>query len=901
MKRHPALVLLAALVLAGTVTGLALSASSSKTTGRIGPANRIQPNGRKLDPVGRLTKLGNFPTNGRLTPDGRFLWTLSAGRGVNDIRIVNVKTRKVVQVIRMPGNSGGITMTADGKTAYVSGVADSPYEDQKSPADTPGLAGDTIHVFSVDKAKGTATRTTTIPVPPPSDAKPIQAFPPSTTKLAWPRDLAVTKDGKTLLVALNLANAAAIVDVASKSVKYVKTGDYAYGAAITSDGKLGLVGSEVDGGVTAIDMADGSVAKTIQAGPPRSHPESIAIDPKRPRAYVPLANQDTVAVLDTKSLTVAHTLSVGRPQGIGTSPTNAFVGADGCRLYVPDSGEDAVAVFALVNRCGKHAKELDTPKLLGKVPVGSYPTWAGATPRNRQFVWVSARGLGVGPNPKGPNPLSPLNSDNHINSFNYLPSFVTGAAGIGKGLTDKQIRKLSAKVNKQVRPANAEKPPAGTPIVAPAGSDPKIKYVWYFVRENRTYDQILGDDPRGDGDPNLTLFGKDLTPNLHALVQRFPLLDHVYANSEASIDGHYWTAAGAVSDYVVKSWHQNYGGRGRPYDFGAYVVSDPPKLFLFDQATKDNIKFYNYGEAVAEVSPFVGLDRDATQAESSRNAAKFANTDGAVPAAPPTVPGGKCYPSDLGTDNNPLAGNADTYDSTLPPGAAANAESRFDCFSAHFAMPGDPASDPSITFRYFVLPSDHTAGLTPGKRTPQAMIADNDYGLGQFVDLISHSSLWKQSLIMVVEDDSQDGADHVDAHRMPALVISPYAKKGAVVHTRYDFPSFIRTMEIVLGMHPLNLNDAFATPMYDAFSSTADNSDPYTAIKPAQDRNARNPNTPANRAASRGLNMGIPDQVPQRRLDAMLWHSVKGFDSQPPPPGPNASAEDTEQRDNGGG
>ena len=901
VKRHPSLLLLVALALAGGVTAISLAAGSGTSAGRIGPANRIQPNGRKLHPVGRLTKLGNFPTNGRLTPDGRFLWTLSAGRGVNDIRIVSIRTRRVVQIIRMPGNSGGMTITADGRTAYVSGVADSPRADESAPASTPGLKGDVIHVFAVNKATGRAQRTGVIPVAPPQGALPPQNFPPTNTgALSWPRDVAVTKDGKTLLVALNLAGDAAIVDVATKGVRYVRTGDYPYGAAITANGKTGLVGSEVDGSVTAIDLASATKLKDIQAGPQLSHPESISIDPKQPRAYVPLANQDLVAVIDTRKLSVTHTLSVEQPEGIGTSPTNTFVTADGCRLYVTDSGEDAVAVFALAkcSKQGKRGAAYATPKLLGKVPVGSYPTWAGETPHNHQFVWVSARGVGVGPNPRGPNPLSPNDSDNAINTYQYLPSFVTGAAGIARGLTDRQLRAMTAKVTRQLKPVNAEKPPAGTPIVAPTDANPKIKYVWYFVRENRTYDQVLGDDPRGDGDPKLTLFGKDLTPNLHALAQRFPLLDHVYANSEASIDGHYWAAAGAVSDYVVKNWHQNYAGRGRPYDFGAYVVSDPPNEFLFDQATKENIKYYNYGEAVAEVSPFP--DRNATHAESQRNLAKFANTDGAVPPAPNDVPGGKCYPSDLAIHNNPLAaGSPETWDSTPPPDAPAGSESRFDCFRAHFGMPGDPASDPSITFRYFSLPSDHTNGLTPGDRSPKAMIAENDYGLGQFVDLISHSPLWSQSMILVLEDDSQDGADHVDAHRMPALVISPYAKKGAVVHTRYDFPSFLRTMEIVLGMRPLTLNDALGTPLYDAFSPTPANSDAYTAIKPAQNLDERNPNTAANRAAVRGADFSSPDHVPQQQLDAMLWHSVHGMRSQPPPPGPNASADDTEARDNG--
>src|SRR4051794_40979198 len=332
MKRHPAPVLLALAIVLATATGVALSASSSKSTGRIGPVNRIQPNGRKLNPVGKLTKLGNFPTNGRLTPDGRFLWTLSAGRGINDIRIVNVKTRKVIQTIRVPGNSGGLTMTADGKTAYVSGIADSPRADETTPDGTPGKSGAVTKALSVNKQTGQATLGQPIPVPAPQGTKPPQNFPPTNTgSLAWPRDVAVSKDGKTLLVALNLASAAAIVDVASKSVKYVTTGDYPYGAAITSDGKTGLVGSEVSGAVSVIDLASASQTALIQAGAPRSHPESIAIDPKQPRAYVPLANQDEVAVLNTKNNRVVQALSVEDGGRLGTSPTNATVSNDGCR------------------------------------------------------------------------------------------------------------------------------------------------------------------------------------------------------------------------------------------------------------------------------------------------------------------------------------------------------------------------------------------------------------------------------------------------------------------------------------------------------------------------------------------------------------------------------------------
>jgi hypothetical protein len=199
------------------------------------------------------------------------------------------------------------------------------------------------------------------------------------------------------------------------------------------------------------------------------------------------------------------------------------------------------------------------------------------------------------------------------------------------------------------------------------------------------------------------------------------------------------------------------------------------------------------------------------------------------------------------------------------------------------------ASGSVPAFTYMVLPSDHTTGTSPGTRTPRAMVAENDYGLGQIVGEISHSKIWGSSAIFVIEDDSQDGADHVDAHRMPAGVFSPYTKRGAVVHTRYDMLSFIRSMELILGMHPLSIADALATPMYDAFTSTPDNSEPTNLIEPTYPLLERNPNTRANRDLARRYNFVLPDRIPQAVLDRVLWRSVHGPSSQTPPPGPNAT------------
>jgi hypothetical protein len=376
------------------------------------------------------------------------------------------------------------------------------------------------------------------------------------------------------------------------------------------------------------------------------------------------------------------------------------------------------------------------------------------------------------------------------------------------------------------------------------------------------------------------------------------LLDHFYANSEASIDGHFWTSAGKVSDYVHKSWFQNYGGRGRPYDFGVYAVTFPQNGFLFDQAEAQGISWYNYGEAVAGV---VGEfpDKDRTPEIAAAQTAKLAKSD---------LGQNGCYANDamVGWDS---IDHHEVFDSSLPSGAPADATSRFDCFRQRFqAQVATCATEVTCqvpAFNYLIMTNDHTRGLDlgetnppggprPAARTPRAMIAENDLGLGQLVDLISHSAIWNSSAIFVVEDDSQDGADHVDAHRTVAAVISPYAKRGAVVSNRYDQLSMIRSMEMILGMQPLGLWDALATPMYDAFQATAENSEPYNALPENLNILLRNQPTETNQALSAGLSVNTIDRVPQAKLDAVLWKSVHGINSKPPPPGPNAERETDE-------
>ena len=839
--------------------------------GRIGPAMHETGNGRVLHPAGSLTQVGNFPTGGALTPDGRFYWSVSTGRGYNDIRIVNVRTNQVVQTVPLPGSSGGIAMNTRRHLVYVSGVHDSRHADEHQ-ASLKGRHGDVVHVFRYNARTGRARYVRFFKVPAPKGSPLPQEFPPSTDAQAvsWPDRLAFSAFGHKLLVPLNLADRAAIIDTKTHKKTFVPVGHYPYGAAIVQQGKVGLVSNEADGTVSVINIKRGLVTKTIRVGPKLSHPESITVDPFSRRAYVTVANTDHVAVISLATLTKVADFSLRRPQGLGVTPVAGAVDSTRHRLYVAEEGADDIAVLDI---------RRTQPRLAGRIPTAAFPTDVASS--RHHVVWLSAKGFGVGPDLNGPRPVGSQASDIDINTFTYLPAAVRGDVGVLAPPSAGELRTMSRVAVRQMVPVDRTQAPAHTPL-RPGGP---IKHVFFVVKENRTYDQMLGDDRRGDGDPSLELFPASVTPNVHSLVRRFPLLDHVYANSEASIDGHYWMSAAGVPDYVQKNWMQYYAARDRPNDFGIYAVSWPGNGFLFDQALRQGISFYNYGEALAGDLPVP--DKDASAATAKAIARKLAHSDIGLAAPGGVGPqsAGHCYPSDGNITHNVLA-LEHTFDGSRPQGSPRSTASRFSCFASHFAQQLATKSVPA--FNYLVLPNDHTIGTAPGRRTPQAMVADNDYGLGEIVDTISHSSIWKSSAIFVVEDDSQDGADHIDAHRIPAEVISPYAPAGAVVHHRYDFLSVVRSMELILGMEPLGLDDAVAEPMYDAFVSTPVNAAPFTAIVPQQDRLQVNaPNAP-DAALSASLDFGDLDQVPQALLDRILWHAVHGEDSTPPPPGPNA-------------
>jgi DNA-binding beta-propeller fold protein YncE len=977
------------------LAGAALAGAPALAQEQVGRSTGLTPMGRQLAPVGRQVQLGTFPTGGAISPDGRFYWAVDAGRGTTTaVRIVELAKDKVVQTLPIPGGYVGVAFSPDGHFAFVSGER----ADGTPPPGTKGADGDVIHVFAVAKG-GRAVEQGPITISGTRDGQAARdELPPSSNVKAWPEGLAVTPDGKLLVVALGQADQAAIVDLATHHVTLANVGRYPYGVAVDPRRPRAYVTSEYDGTVTALDLPSGRVAGTVGVGGPAgdryAHAQGIAADPARDMVYVAVTNRDLVAAVDTRALRVDRLVPVRRAEAGGSSPVAVAVAPDARTLYVANANEDALVGIALADRgpLGSVARTVvqvrgvgsiaryraavaraarardrarrtatarrrfaaavrraqrnllfgrrtractgptvaqdrryaravlrayaardrararrvprrvavrrflaavrraqralprlrfcpppgDLPGLrrydvIGRLPTAWYPTGVDVSPNGRQLVWLTGRGYGSGPNANG----------------TEISSTFLGRAGVLDRPSDRALRDLTALADRQVVPSNARPAPPGTPVVGPnGGASEHIKHVFYVVKENRTYDQIFGSDPRGDGDPRLQLFDDNgvpppiggVTPNAHALTRTFPLLDNVMADSENSTDGHKITSGSLSTDYTNRYVSSSRGRRGNP---DIFPIGVPPNGFVFDQAVRQGVSFQNFGELGAGNQPFADDGRPTFQAV-------FRGTH---PQYPSQVQGScePAYPLPAGT---PLAvrctADSGRVGATSGPAVAV---SRIDTFAQDFQAQVAAGTVP--TFTYMILFNDHTNGTDPGVFTPQAQVADNDLALGQLVELVSQSSLWASSAIFVQEDDSQSGTDHVDAHRMPAYVISPWAKRGAVVHTRYDQYSFLRTAELIAGLQPLTIDDALATPLYDAFVSGGEPAvvaaTRYHAIQPEQDLNAVNSASASDARLSRQLPWSSVDLVPQTLSDRILWHSVYGPASTPPPPGPNAS------------
>jgi hypothetical protein len=394
----------------------------------------------------------------------------------------------------------------------------------------------------------------------------------------------------------------------------------------------------------------------------------------------------------------------------------------------------------------------------------------------------------------------------------------------------------------RLEPAGA---PAASPIPRRVGESSPIKYVFYVIRENRSYDQVLGDLPKANGDPSLTLFGEEVTPNAHAIAKTFATFDSFYVNAEVSYNGHAFSTGAYATDFVEKTWPANYGRREGLYlSEGGYRmrnpfgnIAAPSQGYLWDAAKRAHVTVRSYGE-------FVGRQGGTVEAS-------VPGLDGLIdPDYPP-------------------------FDLSIPDGK------RIDAWAAEFHKFEQAGTVPHLSI--LRLGDDHTSGTTAGALTPRSYVAENDQALGRLVDIISHSSIWKESAIFVLEDDAQNGPDHVDAHRSVALVVSPFVRHGVVDSTLYTTCGILRTMELILGIEPMSQYDAAATPMYNAFEATPV-TEPFSVLPPGVPLTDRNDWATPGAAESARLDFSQPDMVPDAILNRLIWQSVRGAGAVMPPP-----------------
>ena len=870
-------------------------------------------NGRRLDPQGQMVTLGNFPTGGSLTPDGCRYWAVDAGLGKNAVRVVNLKDWSVEQTLHIPGGEGAVCFTPDGKRAFVSGHSRGAYD-----ADGPVKAenGDAIHVYDIADS-GIATEAepmilSPLPqgTPPPTAIQ--QQLPPGTSGKLWPSYCAVSPDGKWLAIALNQADRTVVLDLAQPlpatipTSAYVQTGGYPYGVAIDNKSRFAYVSNQYAGTLTRVVLAT-KATSTITVGGgtlvpgtlnnTNSQPQGVIADARNDRVFVAVTNRDLVAEVNTETNAVSY-INVGRSENVGASPVKLALSPTSDTLYVANANEDAIVGVALTDR-----GTLKKGDVIGKLPTTSYASDVQVTPDGRYLIWLSARGVAAGGNPEyhnQPGGMPPYSNSLAAPYGAYVPTKLIGRAGIVLRPTDAELAALTPRVNAAIKPANFPASiPADTPVHGAMQADgsfapsDKIKYVFYVIRENRSYDQVFGCDPRGEGDCSLEVIGdnvpaaqlvngappagKGATPNQHEISRQFVLLDRGFSNSEVSTDGHLITGGGFASDYSTRSIHPNYGNRGRVGDASIARVSFAPKHTIVDQASRQGLSYRIYGErGIGNITPNLSDDGRSTYADI------VANTDTVYPNQLFSGCTGGLAPGF--NFNSPNC----TFDSEVMQFPAA--QSRIRSFKQYFqGVCATAATCQLPQLNVMIIYNDHTNGFG-GIPAPDAMCADNDLALGQLTDFLSKSPIWNQSAIFIIQDDVQDAADHVDAHRMPMFVVSPYTRRGGTtISTRYDQYSVLRTMGLILGMPSLSINDANATPMYDVFASTPDAA-PYTAITPQVSLTKINSTTSATAKFSNLMPWAGTDLVPQQISDAMLWKSVYGEQATPPRPGPNASA-----------
>lgn len=811
------------LMRAATIVPLALCLGCA---GHEGPSTRL-PNGWSLTPAGKMVQLqGDMPLKIVPSPDGKAVLVATGGFHDHALDVIDPGTGKVLQHLPMGKVSAGLAVgLADGRI-YVSGGGAPP----KELAEQPGIATLPAAVSnSLGHPIPTLTWAQDGTVQP---AAPLD-IPGLAEKSRFIGGLAVDRAGRLFAANIN-TNTVYSIDPQSGGMRASATVGYRpYQLALSPDGRTLAVANWGDRSVSLLSGTDLKLISRVEVG---IHPTDLAFGPDG-RLFVANAGSNSVSIVQDGRVTETVMTSLRPDDPVGSTPDALAVSPDGTRLYVANADNNDIAVIDI--------SKPSHSTVLGFIPTGWYPSALAISPDGRSLVVGIAKGTASRPN--YPAQLAAdftgaMNPD-RSSPFDYIGRTMTGIAEIVPIPDAGQLADYSRQVAANFPAAEASATASDRAQAETAFR--RIKHVLYIIRENRTYDQVLGDDPRGDGEPKLAFFGRSTTPNAHRLAELTPLLDRYFMNGEVSEDGHQWANAAYVTAFTERGTASGYGGRGEP-DADERLTASPAG-YLWDAARRRGLSFISYGES-----------------------ADFKSN----PNTPPIFQGNRGLEGHASTKWGVLAEKF--WDHWLE----GRDPEKADVFIADLKQAEESGDWPSLMV--MALPEDHTSAFTPGRPTPRAAVASNDLALGRIVEAVSHSKFWDSTAIFVTEDDAQDGPDHVDDHRSVALVISPYAKPGFVDHTQYTMTSMVRTIELILGLPPMSQHDRGATPMYRLFQA-----EPrpwtYTALPETVDLNALNPQAGKLAEASRALDFSAPDRADPQALNAILWAALKPDDPMPAP------------------
>ena len=761
----------------------------------------LLPNGWTLSPAGRMLSLGDLPLNIAVSKTKKWMAVTNNGQSVQSIQLINPQTEKVVDKIVIPKSWYGLKFSANEKYLFASGGNDN-----------------WILKYSIAENKLQLKDSIKL-----GDKWPDKIS---------PAGIEIDDGAQIMYVVTKENNSLYVIDLKTKAIKKQLTlGGEAYACLLSPDKSILYVSCWGCDKVISFNTKTGAINEMAVG----DNPNELCLTKNGNYLFVANSNDNSVSVIDTKQKKVIETLSASLyPDApIGSASNGLALSSDEKTLYIANADNNCLAVFD-VSKPGYS-------KSKGFIPVGWYPTNVKVI--GKKIFVTNGKGYQSFANPDGPNPTVKKQKVKYQQADDEDGSQYIG--GLMKGnmsIIDEPSAVILARYSKMVyanTPYSKEKEmnaagEIGNPIPMKVGSPSPIKYVFYIVKENRTYDQVLADIPAGNGDTSLLLFGEKITPNQHKLANDFVLLDNFYVDAEVSADGHNWSLASNANDYLEKTWPTSYGGRGGSYDAeGNRAIANPPNGFIWDYCKRAGISYRTYGEFADDYKPNIPVLKDH------------------------------------------FCPYYTSWDQSVRDTTRANQWKRdFDSLLAAKALPQ------LSTLRII---NDHTEGLSVGKPTPFAHVADNDWGVGMFVDYLSHSSVWNESVVFILEDDAQNGPDHVDAHRSTAYIAGPFVKRKFVDHTMYSTSSMLRTIELILGLPPMSQYDAGATPMWRCFTATPDNT-PFIAVPANIDITEKNTKHTASAKLSATFDFSKEDRVPDLLFSQVIWKAVKGEASEMPAP-----------------